>query len=184
MPVRRTLPLWCCALSLVLLAAGCGGDARPSGPPAAAVGLDAAGRLHPSPEDRCPVCAMSVADRPMVCGLALDDGRTWYFCGTGCLLKTCLHPEVYLAAGDATIARAVVTEFFGGAPLDADRAVWVAGSDVTGAMGPMIVPLAGADQTDAFLARHGGHTVFRLEDLDDALWERLTGKPAVRHDGP
>lgn len=181
MSVRALRPLRPSAVLLILLAVGCGGDG--SGPPAAAVGLDPAGRLRPSDGDRCPVCAMTVADRPMVCGAELDDGRTYYFCGTGCLLKSLMHPEVYLAAEPDGVARAVVTEYFGGAQLPAERAFWVAGSDVTGAMGPMIVPLARADEVEPFRERHGGHTVFRLEDLDDALWERLTGKPAVRGDG-
>ena len=78
-------PLLGILLLVAVVLMGCGGRDTASGPPAAAVGLDAQGALHPSESDRCPVCAMTVADRPMVCGAETDDGRTYYFCGTGCL---------------------------------------------------------------------------------------------------
>ncbi|MCB1150338.1 hypothetical protein KDK88_02230, partial [bacterium] len=118
-------PLLGILLLVAVVLMGCGGRDTASGPPAAAVGLDAQGALHPSESDRCPVCAMTVADRPMVCGAETDDGRTYYFCGTGCLLKSLLHPDVYLAA--RAVDRAVVTEYFGGRSWPADQAVWVAG---------------------------------------------------------
>ena len=175
------------ALMLALLiTAGCGsGDdtdrtAVAGRSPAAAVqGLDAAGGMHPGADDRCPVCAMTTHDRKMGSAIELNGGGTWYFCGTGCMMKAWLHPEIYLGAGDDTVRRAVTTEFFSGDQLDAAAVVWVAGSDVVGPMGPMIVPVADEAAAERFQERHGGKAVFRLPDLDDAMWESLTGKKVV-----
>ena len=35
--------------------------------------------------------------------IELDDGRTFYCCGPGCMLRSWLHPEVYLGTGEATV---------------------------------------------------------------------------------
>jgi nitrous oxide reductase accessory protein NosL len=180
--MKRTLAA--AAAVLCLLAAGCTGsdDAAMAGrpaPPAAATGLDADGHMHAGPDDRCPVCAMTVADKKLGSAVELADGRTWYTCGTGCLLKCWRNPEFYLGAGEQPVRRAVTRDFFTGEALDAAAAVWVAGSDVVGPMGPMIVPLANAEDAARFRERHGGTLEFRLEELDDALWERITGRQAA-----
>lgn len=169
-------------MALLLMTAGCGGAeetdrAEDAGRATAAVqGLDAAGHMHPGADDRCPVCAMTTHDKKMVSAIELAGDRTYYFCGTGCMMKSWLHPEVYLGAGDDPVQRVVTTEFFSGDHVDAATVVWVAGSDVVGPMGPMIVPLADEESALRFQERHGGKAVFRLPDLDDAMWETLTGK--------
>ncbi len=173
------------AVVVLALAASCAKDdsaparAIGQGPVPAALGLDDDNRMHPGDADRCPVCAMTTVDKKMVSAIELDDGRTYYFCGTGCMMKSSLHPEIYLGAGDAQVKRAVTTGYFTGAPLDAYTATWVAGSDVAGPMGPMIVPLSNPNSVTDFITRHGGKTTFVLKDLNDALWEEITGKKAI-----
>lgn len=166
---------------LILAAAGCGGSTNDqrTGPTAAKLGLDAEGRMQPGPDDRCPVCAMTTHDRKMGSAIELEDGRTFYTCGTGCMLKCWLHPEVYLGAGEIGVKRAVTTEFFTGQHVDATSVVWVAGSDVVGPMGPMIVPLADESAAASFRERHGGTNTFGLDELDDAGWEAMTGKKVI-----
>ena len=177
------------ALVLTGIVAGCGGDQttedaaaaanKAAGPVAAGQGLDAAGHMHPGPDDRCPVCAMTTHDKKFASAIELDDGRNYYFCGTGCLMKSWLHPEVYLAAGEAGVTRAVTTEYFTGEHVDATTVTFVAGSDIVGPMGPMIVPLADAAAVARFQERHGGKITFTLPELDDAKWESMTGKKAL-----
>ncbi len=194
---RTWLPL-CLTLALVsamMLASGCergdadsgqdaGANADQSATPvAAAESIGADGEMHPSEEDRCPVCAMTTHDRKMGAAIELSDGRTFYFCGPGCMLKSALHPDVFLGAGDATVERAVVTDFFTGNHVDASDVTWVAGSDVVGPMGSMIVPVVGDDALAAFLERHGGDTTFKWADLDEALWAKVTSKTAKPQGG-
>jgi nitrous oxide reductase accessory protein NosL len=111
-------------------------------------------------------------------GLQLRDGRTFYFCGTGCMIRSWLHPEVFLGASKAEIGRVVVKEYFGGEQIDAYGAIFVAGSDVVGPMGPALVPLKTEADRETFVSRHGGTSVFRLSEMDDSRWEAITGKRA------
>jgi len=124
---------------------------------------------------------MTTEDRKMVSAIELGDGRTFYCCGPGCMLRSWLHPDVHLGAGETAVKRAVVTEFYSGEHVDAGGVTWVAGSDVVGPMGPMIVPLADAAVAAKFKERHGGTRTFSLDELDDAGWEAMTGRKAAPH---
>jgi len=155
------------------------GEEQQATPEAAAKGLTADGQMQVGPEDRCPVCAMKVAEHPKFSSaIELDDGRTFYFCGTGCLLRSWLHPEVHLGVGKSHLKRAVTRDYFEGAQIDAGTAVWIAGSDVIGPMGPALVPLASAEEADVFKQRHGGKHTFRLAEMTDDRWREITGKPS------
>ena len=142
--------------------------------------LDDSGAMQISESDRCPVCAMRVRNHSkFASAIQLADGTTYYFCGTGCMLRSWMHPDVFLGVEKDRIARAVTRNFFTGAPLDAAAAYWIAGSDIVGPMGPALVPIGDSDEADVFVKRHGGKTIFRLHDLNDQLWETITGKKAT-----
>ena len=103
----------------------------------AATALDTDGTMHIGPDDRCPVCAMRPARYPKsACAIQLTDGRTFYFCETGCMLRSWLHPDVHLGVAKSALRRVVAREYFSGAHIDGQAALWVAGSDVIGPMGP------------------------------------------------
>jgi nitrous oxide reductase accessory protein NosL len=177
------IPLHVLAL-VVVLAAGCsrsGPDVRDAhGPAPAGKGLDEDGKMQVSAGDRCPVCGMQVKKHPkFASALELQDGRTFYFCGTGCLIRTWLHPELFVRVEKPELKRAMVRDYFEGRPLSALEAYWVAGSDIVGPMGPALVPLRSEQDVETFRERHGGKTVFRLGDLDDATFRAITGKSAV-----
>ena len=108
--------------------------------------------------------------------MQLKDGRTFYFCSNGCLLRTWRRTHLHLGVAKQAIARMTVRDYFSGAPLDAQRAWWVAGSDVIGPMGPAIVALSSEKDVSAFKARHGGRHVFQLSAMDDGLWKALFSK--------
>lgn len=179
------------ALALTLTAAfslplGCkeggevGGQGKRAAPKPAALGIDAKGRLQLSPGDRCPVCGMKVTKhKRFASGIALADGTTYHFCGSGCMLKAWIAPQAILGKAKGELARAVTREYFGGAYVDAKQARWVSGSDVVGAMGPAIVPLKDDADLKTFRERHGGKVTFRLSELNPSSWPKLTGKPAL-----
>ena len=149
--------------------------AAEGGPVPALKPLSADGQMTISESDRCPVCAMFPAKRPQTAAaLTLKNGETFYFCGNGCLLRTWLRPTVYLGKPQAEIDRLVVRDYFSGKPVDGRAATWVAGSDVVGPMGPAIIALGDASQLDTFKSRHGGKTVFTLDQVDDALWKKIS----------
>lgn len=158
----------------------CGDETPRATAVAARVPLDEGGGLHVSPGDRCPVCAMEVREHaPFASAIQLLDGRTYYFCGTGCMIRAWLHPDVFLGVEREQVRRAVVTEYFGAAAVDASTAIFVAGSDVVGPMGPALVPLRDQADVATFRARHGGTTVFRLGELDDRRWQEITGRDVL-----
>ena len=143
------------------------------------LGLDKNNQMQISSQDRCPVCGMKVIRYPKFSSaIRLTNQATYYFCSNGCMLKTWLHPEIFLKSTRQALSLAVVRDYFTGRQLDAEKAFWIAGSDVIGPMGPAMVALQESHAVDAFLKRHGGQRVFRLHELTDDLWLLLTGKPA------
>jgi nitrous oxide reductase accessory protein NosL len=131
-------------------------------------------------DDRCPVCAMKVAKYPkFACTMELHDGRRFAFCATGCLIRSWLHPEVFLKAEKADIQNVWVQDYFTGEKIDGLSAFWIGGSDVVGPMGPAFVPLKLERDIAVFQKRHGGEIIFRLNELNDEKWEAITGKKAL-----
>lgn len=160
-------------LALMLTAATTYG--AESGPAPALRPLASEGSLNLTASDRCPVCAMFPARQPRAAAaMTLKSGETYYFCSNGCLLRAWLRPTVYLGKEKAAIDRLVVLDYFSGKPIGARKAIWIAGSDVVGPMGPAMVALGDAGQLATFIKRHGGQTVFHFDQLDDALWRKIS----------
>lgn len=153
------------------------GECLAGGPVPGREMLGPAGEMHIQKEDRCPVCAMRPIRYPrFAAAIELQEGITYYFCSPGCMLNAWLHPDIFLDAKPAQLKRPIAQEYLNGQALDARTAIWVSGSDVIGPMGPALVPLKNATHLDAFRRRHGARTVFRLDELNHANWETLTGK--------
>jgi copper chaperone NosL len=148
------------------------------GPTPAVQGIGTDGALHPDPSDRCPVCAMTVHDKKFGAAIVLDDGRTFYFCGPGCMIRSWMAPQKHLGTDPSHLKSATATEYFTGKPVDAQTAIWVAGSDVSGPMGPMPVALSDDASAKTFLARHGGKSTFRLKDMTPEKWQAMKKKPS------
>lgn len=141
--------------------------------------LTAQGQMQISAEDRCPVCAMKVRRHAkFASAIQLHDGTTYYFCGTGCMIRSWRHPEVFLNVPPSSLFRPLTQDYFSGKPLDARKAWWVAGSDIIGPMGPALVPLGKESDISVFRKRHGAKTIFRLHEMTDSKWLQITGKKA------
>jgi copper chaperone NosL len=151
-----------------------------AGPNPAQVGIDEGGKMHPSSEDRCPVCAMKVVENPeFVSGIRCRDGKSFYFCAPGCMIRAWLHPEIFLAENRENLDKAVVQDYFDGEHVDAYSVLWIAGSDVVGPMGPSLVPVMDESEVAAFRGRHGGDPFFRLSEMNDERWKTITGKSVL-----
>jgi copper chaperone NosL len=181
-PIRAIGIFWCVGammLSSGLCAAAGAGDDTNDGergrkPRQAELTLTDQGLMRIGPKDRCPVCGMFPFKRPEhAAALVLDDGRTFYFCANRCLLRAWRETKRYLNVHADAIERMVVLDFFSGTSLDAQTAMWVAGSDVIGPMGPSLATLRTSEDVVRFQARHGGATVFQMKQIDDALWAVL-----------
>jgi len=140
-------------------------------------GIDQAGLPQFSEEDRCPVCGMKILKHSkFASAIELKDGSAYYFCGTGCMIKSWLHPEIFIGQEKSQLKRALAPEYFRGRYIDALSARWVAGSDIIGPMGPALVPLKDEADLKVFQERHGGKHLFRLGELDDQRWASIIGE--------
>ena len=155
-------------------------DDSKAGPQPGLKPLDESGALQISNQDRCPVCAMQVSKhKKFACAVQLIDGATFYFCGSGCMIRSWMHPEIFLGAAKEELKRSVVQEYFAGEQVSGRSVYWVAGSDVIGPMGPALVPLKNEQHLNVFKKRHGAKAVFRLSEMTDEKWLQLTGKKAA-----
>ena len=142
--------------------------------------LDESGAMQISSQDRCPVCAMQVSKhKKFACAVQLMNGNTFYFCGSGCMIRSWMHPEIFLGATEEKLNRSVVQDYFTGEQVPGRSVYWVAGSDVIGPMGPALVPLKNEQDLDVFKKRHGAKAVFRLSEMTDEKWQQLTGKKSA-----
>ena len=144
------------------------------GPVPAKQGPTADGAFRLGKTDRCPVCGMFPSRRPKhAAAMVLNDGRTFYFCSNGCLLRAWHLTAVHMGVSSDAIAQLMVLDYFSGAPADARKVWWVAGSDVIGPMGRAIVALRTPEEVEAFRSRHGGSAAFRLEQLDNSRFNLI-----------
>ncbi len=151
------------------------------GPMAGSLPLDESGQMQVDQEDRCPVCGMkAIEHRKFASAIQMNDNTTYYFCGTGCMIRSWVHPEIFLARPTTDLKRPVVKEYFSGRETDARDIIFVAGSDIIGPMGPALVPVMDAASVKVFKKRHGGKTEFLLKDMSDARWFEITGKKMNR----
>jgi nitrous oxide reductase accessory protein NosL len=153
----------------------CASDGK--GPLTGVKPLDENGRMQISPEDRCPVCGMKVIRYPKFAGaIQLRNSATFYFCSTGCMIRSWMHPEIYLATTQTELKQPVVKEYFTGRQVDGRSIIFVFGSDVIGPMGPALVPVMDENYLKVFKKRHGGKSRFLLNDMDDGKWLEMTGR--------
>ena len=139
--------------------------------------LDEKGCMQVSAQDRCPVCGMKVIRYPKFsCAIQLKDNTTYYFCSTGCMLRSWTHPEIYLGTMPTLLKRPVVKEYFSGQQVDARDIIFVSGSDIIGPMGPALVPVLDEHYLEVLKKRHGFKNIFILKNLNDATWFEMTGK--------
>jgi copper chaperone NosL len=135
---------------------------------ALACGLFAAAAEGPRPpdeEDRCAVCGMFVHKYPnWVATIVFAVGGQVYFDGPKDLFRYLLDLEKY-EAQDREIAGVFVTEYYRVQFIDAQTAVFVAGSDVMGPMGGELVPFATRDEAEAFALDHGGKEILAFAEV-------------------
>jgi len=155
-------------------------DDSKAGPQPGLKPLDESGNMQIGNQDRCPVCAMQVSKhKKFACAVQLMNGTTFYFCGSGCMIRSWMHPDIFLGAAKEELKRSVVQDYFTGEQVHGQSVHWVAGSDVIGPMGPALVPLKNEQDLDVFKKRHGAQAIFRLSEMTDEKWQQLTGNKAA-----
>lgn len=129
----------------------------------------------PGPRDKCPVCGMFVAKYPdWVAHAELADGTRLVFDGAKDLFKFLLEPGRYLPSRTrAAVKQVTVTDYYALAPVRAESAVYVAGSDVLGPMGRELVPFAKVADAEEFLKDHRGTRILAFDEVSLELVRAL-----------
>ena len=144
---------------------------------AAVMGLDSEGNMQVSKEDTCSICGMPIHKHlRFATGIEIKDGAAFYFCGTQCLIRAWLKPEIYIGVPKENLKTSVVTSYFNGENLNGKNAFFIMGSDVMGPMGPSMIALATEREKEAFISRHGGTSVFGIDSISKATWEKANGR--------
>jgi nitrous oxide reductase accessory protein NosL len=178
---RKALNIIATSFAILLLPLGLTYASDGSRPQSGIMPLDEQRQMQVSPGDRCPVCGMTVIQYPKFnCAIQLKNTATYYFCSTGCMIRSWMHPEIYLGTATDMLQLPVVKEYFSGRQVDARDIIFVYGSDVIGPMGPALVPVKDGNSLTVFKKRHGGKTHFLLKDLTDVKWHEITGRKMVK----
>jgi copper chaperone NosL len=107
----------------------------------------------------CPICNMKLEGSTLgPAAVVFKDGKVIGFDGTGDMFRYVLDPAKH-NIDSANIKALFVTEHGTKNFIDAKAAMYVAGSDVTGDMGPEVVPFAKKEDAEKFLKDHHGKTV-------------------------
>jgi nitrous oxide reductase accessory protein NosL len=123
------------------------------------------GNPNPTADDRCPMCAMRVADHPQWVGaIELKNGDTFYTCSVRCTLATSMNTETFLGVPKNEVSRVRVPQYLEkGKSLDAETAWYVVDSDVRGPMGLALLPAATQEEAGVIVTRHKGRALPRSE---------------------
>jgi nitrous oxide reductase accessory protein NosL len=179
---RKTLGILAVLLAAaLLLLPGVTGAFDGKHPQAGLVPLDENRQMQIRPADRCPVCGMKVIRYPKFnCAIQLKNTATYYFCSIGCMIRSWMHPDIYLGVSKNMLEQPIVREYFSGRQMDARDIIFVYGSNVIGPMGPALVPVLDERHLKVFKRRHGGNIQVQLNELNDARWVEITGRKMVQ----
>lgn len=117
-------------------------------------------------DTRCAVCGMFVAKYPnWLATLTMSDGGIKHFDGVKDMMVFYFAPQKYGAKAEATITTLTVKDYYTLAPIDARKAFYVVGSDVTGPMGHEFIPFADQGAAESFRKDHQGKSVVTFEAI-------------------
>ncbi len=120
--------------------------------------------VEPGPDDRCAVCGMFPARYPKHhCQILSKDGSTIHFCSTQCLVKFNTAPADYIQK-PVKIKATWVRVYPEGGWEYAGGLYYLAGSSVSGPMGPEALPFRRKNNAEKTAQKYGGR-IFKFSEL-------------------
>jgi copper chaperone NosL len=119
--------------------------------------------------DKCPVCGMFVAGyKNWLAEIIFTDGSYAAFDGPKDMFRYYLNMKKYSPSKTAAdISKIYVTEYYSTRMMDAQKAIFVQGSDVYGPMGPELVPFASEATAKEFLNDHMGKQILKFREITE-----------------
>jgi copper chaperone NosL len=135
----------------------------------------ASGPVKPSNRDKCPVCGMFVAKYPdFLARIVFRDGSCAFFDGAKDMFKYYRNMKKYAPSKTMEdIVSIYVTDYYTLEPIDALKAHYVVGSDVTGPMGRELIPFEKEDDAAEFMKDHGGKRRLGFDEVSPELIRSL-----------
>ena len=127
--------------------------------------------VKPSPNDKCPVCGMFVAECPdFIATIKFQDGTSVLFDGPKDMFKYYFDIKRYNPSRRRSDIIAIyVKDYYTLKPIDAYRATYVIGSDIYGPMGRELIPFENLADAEAFMNDHNGKSLMKFKDVTFSL---------------
>lgn len=131
--------------------------------------------LAPSEKDKCAVCGMFVAKYPnWACVILFRGGSPAWFDGPKDMFTYYLDIGKFNPGKNrSNVMAMLVKDYYKMDLIDAEKAFYVIGSDVTGPMGSELVPFFKQADAVAFQKEHKGKKVLRADEVTPALLKEL-----------
>jgi copper chaperone NosL len=129
----------------------------------------------PAARDKCPVCGMFVSKYPeWVASITYKNQPALFFDGAKDLFTYYLNPQKYAAKGNPQNIRLIlVKDYYALKPINAQKALFVIGSNVYGPMGKELVPFEKMADAREFMKDHKGTKILRFEDVNLSVLNSL-----------
>jgi nitrous oxide reductase accessory protein NosL len=165
---RKSTAAWLPILLLVGLVAAAFSQTAPEPRP-----------LKPSPENKCPVCGMFVAEHmDFLAEIVFKDGACAFFDGVKDMFRFYFDMAAYVPSRSVTdIAAIYVTDYYSLNLVDGRKAFYVVGSDIIGPMGRELIPLAAERDAATFLEDHKGRSVLKFSDITVEIIKDIDRRP-------
>jgi nitrous oxide reductase accessory protein NosL len=125
-------------------------------------------------DTRCAVCGMFVAKYPnWIVSLTMSDGEIKHFDGVKDMLVFFFAPQKYGAKQGSSIKEISVVDYYSLSPVEARKAFYVVGSDITGPMGHEFIPFATKMAAEAFSKDHQGKQILPFEAITSEQVESM-----------
>jgi nitrous oxide reductase accessory protein NosL len=129
----------------------------------------------PTSKDKCAVCGMFVSHyQNWISSIRLKNGSLAYFDGPKDMFTYYLNSEKYApAAKKSEITEVLVKDYYSVKQIDARKAYFVTGSDVSGPMGKELVPFTSQSDAQAFKTDHKGKKIYKFNEITPATLSTL-----------
>ena len=133
------------------------------------------GMPKPQAKDKCPVCGMFVAKYPdWISAVVFKDGSRAFFDGTKDMFKYLFDLKRYTPLKKKEDIEGIwVLDYYALSPIPAQKAWFVAGSDVYGPMGRELIPLGKESGAKEFFQDHKGQKIIKFFEVTPEIIKAL-----------
>ncbi|MBI4768781.1 MAG: nitrous oxide reductase accessory protein NosL [Deltaproteobacteria bacterium] len=129
----------------------------------------------PTAREKCPVCGMFITKYPdWISVVVFKDGSQAFFDGSKDMFKYFFDLKRYNPSKKKENIEAIwVLDYYSLAPIPAERAWFVVGSDIYGPMGRELIPLEKESGAKEFLKDHKGQKILKFSEVTPEVIKSL-----------